>query len=120
MYEGIREIIVHLAGKWCTMEKITAEEIKERIKENLSRAKSNLTPIMISTAEPTQKKNNGDMLKYLFSLKDNDLFLREAYGRILGRVPDAHGYKHYMDELNEGVPQKAILYRLINSARGKS
>jgi chaperonin cofactor prefoldin len=120
VYEGIREIIVHLAGKWCTMEKITAEKIKERIKENLSRAKSNSTPIMISNAEPTQKKNNGDLLKYLLSLKDNDVFLREAYGKILGRMPDGHGYKHYMDELNEGVPQKAILYRLINSPEARA
>ena len=102
------------------MEQITAEKIKERIKENLSRAKSNSTPIMISNAEPTQKKNNGDLLKYLLSLKDNDVFLREAYGRILGRMPDAHGYKHYMDELNEGVPQKAILYRLINSPEARA
>jgi hypothetical protein len=38
------------------MEKVTVEKIKERIKENLSRAKSNATPIMISNAEPTQKK----------------------------------------------------------------
>jgi len=102
------------------MEQITAEKIKERIKENLSRAKSNLTPSMISNAESTQKRNNGDLLEYLLSLKDNDLFLREAYGKILGRLPDAHGFKHYMDGLNEGVPKKAILYRLINSPEARA
>lgn len=54
------------------------------------------------------------------SLLDGELFLREAYRRILGRPIDNGGLKHYSQCLSKGEKKKQILYDLATSAEGQA
>jgi O-antigen chain-terminating methyltransferase len=67
-----------------------------------------------------QLVNQDNLPEYLLSLENNDIFLRETYEKILGRMPDEHGFNYYMGKLVEGVPKELVLYRIVNSSEARS
>jgi O-antigen chain-terminating methyltransferase len=112
---------------------ITIERIKERIRENLQKANPDFTAFSKDEVKPQEEvsahipqesemsfKNDKDLLNYLLSLKNNDSFLKESYKKILGRMPDEHGYNNFMKKLNGGVQRVIVLHRLVSSKEAKS
>lgn len=55
-----------------------------------------------------------DLLGYLSSLKNDDIFLKETYKMVLGRFPDDSGNSHHRNILDPGTPKLLILYQKIN------
>lgn len=54
----------------------------------------------------------------MLSLLDGEIFLREAYRKILGRTIDSNGLKHYLISLSNGEDKKRILYDIATSPEG--
>lgn len=108
------------------MEEITIEKIKKRVQSHLRTHihSDNLTVasnegISFSNHAHLAEDTNG-LLKYLFSLKNNDIFLREVYKIILRRSLDDSGHTSYTSLLNMGIPKLLILYQIANSKEAKS
>ena len=53
------------------------------------------------------------------AIADDEVFLRAAYHRILGRECDVSGFVNYLELLRRHVPRRVILLQLINSEEGR-
>lgn len=68
--------------------------------------------------EYTHQINTAALRKLL--LLDGEVFLREAYKRILGRPIDNSGLQHYSERLSKGEKKLRILYDLATSSEGRA
>lgn len=110
-------------------ENITAEDIKKRIKEKLSksggttdidRIKLQNNPkknAAINVTEANKEINASDLLNY-----HGEKFIKEIYEKVLFRKPDHLGFSHYRNLLLDDVPKEIILYSIATSpeAQGKN
>lgn len=55
----------------------------------------------------------------LFALDDSE-FLKQAYLRLLGRIPDADGLRGYLEQLQTGAPKQAIYEALAASDEARN
>ncbi len=101
------------------MEDITIEKVREKIKENLNKAKDrqlNIKNIQEddnhNTAYSSDKVINvNDLLRL-----DGEQFIKEIYKNILLREPDAAGLDNYLKLIKKGVSKETILHTIATSA----
>lgn len=68
--------------------------------------------------EYTHQINTAALRK--LTLLDGELFLHEAYRKILGRPIDSGGLQHYLQSLSKGEEKLRILYDLATSPEGQA
>ncbi|MEW6418725.1 MAG: FkbM family methyltransferase [Nitrospirota bacterium] len=102
------------------VEEITVGKIKERIKENLRKAREQHPDYiyeqntMTIATMPQKKIHVNDLLGH-----HGEQFIKEVYRNILLREPDPAGFSHYINLFLEGIPNEAILYYIATSPEAK-
>lgn len=74
---------------------------------------------IIQEGEYPGQRNAATTLTKLVSL-DGELFLHEAYRKILGRPVDNRGFEHYLQRLSKGEKKERILYDIATSSEGQA
>ena len=93
--------------------KFTPEALARRITQQLPDAAppAGLT-IRPGTAEPVD-------LSPLWSSRDDESFLREAYALILGRPCDVVGFTQFSEMLRSGISRRVVAHHLVNSEEAR-
>jgi O-antigen biosynthesis protein len=100
------------------------EQHKEPMENNIdapviSHEPSSNVDYRISDMTLTHNKKVTMSVDELLSYND-ELFIRNAYGSILGRAPDPIGLSYYLNRLNMGISKIEILSQISTSTEAKS
>ncbi|MBU0499530.1 MAG: DUF4214 domain-containing protein [Gammaproteobacteria bacterium] len=100
----------------CVCSPSRAKHYLARLASGASRA--DVVRNIIQESEYPDQRNAATTLTKLVSL-DGELFLHEAYRKILGRPVDNRGFEHYLQRLSKGEKKERILYDLVTSSEGQ-